>query len=43
VLTFSAIVVVAVMTATYRTTPIYRASTTLQIDADELNIVKYEQ
>jgi capsular exopolysaccharide synthesis family protein len=43
VLTFFAIVVVAAMTATYLTTPIYRASTTLQIDAEELNIVKYEQ
>jgi succinoglycan biosynthesis transport protein ExoP len=43
VLTFFAIVVVAVMTATYLTTPIYRATTTLQIDAEELKIVKYEQ
>lgn len=43
VLTFLAIVVVAAMTATYLTTPKYRASTTLQIDAEELNIVKYEQ
>lgn len=43
VLTFFAIVVVAVMTATYLTTPVYRASTTLQIDAEELNIVQYEQ
>ncbi len=42
VATFFAIVVAAVMTATYLTTPIYRASTTLQIDAEELNIVKYE-
>jgi capsular exopolysaccharide synthesis family protein len=42
VLTFFAIVVVAVMTATYLTTPIYRASTTLQIDAEELKIVQYE-
>ena len=43
VLTFFAIVVAAAMTATYLTTPIYRASTTLQIDAEELNIVQYEQ
>ena len=43
VLTFFAIVVVAVMTATYLTTPIYRASTMLQIDAEEMNIVQYEQ
>src|SRR5512139_2149373 len=43
VLTFFAIVVVAVMTATYLTTPIYRASTTLQIDAEEAKIVQYEQ
>ena len=43
VLTFFAIVVVAVMTATYLTTPVYRASTLLQIDAEELNIVQYEQ
>jgi capsular exopolysaccharide synthesis family protein len=42
VLTVLAIVVVAALTATYLTTPIYRATTTLQIDADELNIVKYE-
>jgi polysaccharide biosynthesis transport protein len=43
VLTFFAIVVVAVMTATYLTTPVYRASTLLQIDAEEMNIVQYEQ
>ena len=43
VLTFLAIVVVAAMTATYLTTPIYRASTTLQIDAEEAKIVQYEQ
>lgn len=43
VLTFFAIVVVAGMTATYLTTPIYRASTTLQIDAEEAKIVQYEQ
>jgi succinoglycan biosynthesis transport protein ExoP len=42
VLTFFAIVVTAVMTATYLTTPIYRASTTLQIDAEEAKIVQYE-
>jgi succinoglycan biosynthesis transport protein ExoP len=43
VLTFFAIVVVAVMTSTYLTTPVYRASTTLQIDAEEAHIVQYEQ
>jgi len=43
VLTFFAIVVAAVMTATYLTTPVYRASTTLQIDAEEAKIVQYEQ
>jgi polysaccharide biosynthesis transport protein len=43
VLTFFAIVVVAVMTATYLTTPIYRASTLLQIDAEEAKILQYEQ
>lgn len=43
VLTFFAIVVVAGMTATYLTTPIYRASATLQIDAEEAKIVQYEQ
>lgn len=42
VLTFFAIVVVAVMTATYLTTPVYRASTTLQIDAEEAKIVQFE-
>ncbi len=30
------------MTSTYLTTPIYRASTTLQIDAEEAKIVQYE-
>jgi succinoglycan biosynthesis transport protein ExoP len=43
VLTFFAIVVVAGMTATYLTTPIYRATTTLQIDQEEAKIVQYEQ
>jgi capsular exopolysaccharide synthesis family protein len=43
VLTFFGIVVVAGMTATYLTTPIYRASTTLQIDQEEAKIVQYEQ
>src|SRR5512139_505748 len=42
VLTFFVIVVAAVMTATYLTTPVYRASTTLQIDAEEMKIVQYE-
>jgi succinoglycan biosynthesis transport protein ExoP len=31
------------MTSTYLTTPVYRASTTLQIDAEEAHIVQYEQ
>src|SRR5512139_1258624 len=43
VLTFFVIVVAAVMTSTYLTTRVYRARTTLQIDAADLNIVKYEQ
>lgn len=43
VLTFFAIVVVAGMTSTYLTTPIYRATTTLQIDQEEAKIVQYEQ
>lgn len=43
VLTFFAIVVVAGMAATFLTTPIYRASTTLQIDAEEAKIVQFEQ
>jgi len=42
VLTFFVIVVVAVMTSTYLTTPVYRASTTLQIDAEEARIVQFE-
>lgn len=43
VLTFFAIVVVAGMTSTYLTTPIYRATTTLQLDQEEAKIVQYEQ
>lgn len=43
VLTFFAIVVVAGMTSTYLTTPIYRASGTLQIDAEETKIVQYQE
>lgn len=43
VLTFFAIVVVAGMTATYLTTPIYRASGTLQIEAEETKIVQYQE
>lgn len=43
VLTFFAIVVVAGMTSTYLTTPIYRATATLQIDQEEAKIVQYEQ
>jgi succinoglycan biosynthesis transport protein ExoP len=42
VATFFAIVVTAVMTATYLTTPVYRATTTLQIDAEEMKIVQFE-
>jgi succinoglycan biosynthesis transport protein ExoP len=42
VLTFFAIVVVAVMTATFLMTPIYRASLTLQIDRQEAKVVEYQ-
>jgi capsular exopolysaccharide synthesis family protein len=42
VLTFFAIVVVAVMTATFLMTPIFRASLTLQIDRQEAKVVEYQ-
>jgi len=42
VMTFFAIVVVAVMTATFLMTPIYRASLTLQIDRQEAKVVEYQ-
>lgn len=43
VLIFFAIVVAVGMISTYLTTPIYRATTTLQIDQEEAKIVQYEQ
>lgn len=43
VLTFMAIVVVAGWTATYLTTPIYRATGTLQIEPEETKIVQYQE
>lgn len=43
VLIFLAIVVIAGMASTYLTTPIYRASTTLQLDQEETRIVDYQQ
>ncbi len=42
VLTFFAIVVVAVMTATFLMTPIFRASLTLQIDRQESKVVEFQ-
>ncbi len=42
VLAFFAIVVVAVMTATFLMTPIYRASLTLQIDRQESKVVEFQ-
>jgi polysaccharide biosynthesis transport protein len=43
ILTFTLIVVTAVVTATYLTTPIYRASLTLQIDTEDLKVVQIEE
>jgi len=43
VLTFLAIVVVAGWTVTFLTTPIYRASGTLQIEPEETKIVQYQE
>lgn len=42
VLTFFAIVVVAAMTATFLSTPIYRAGLTLQIERQEAKVVEYQ-
>ncbi|MFO7642720.1 MAG: polysaccharide biosynthesis tyrosine autokinase, partial [Candidatus Competibacteraceae bacterium] len=43
ILAFTLIVVTAVVTATYLTTPIYRASLTLQIDTEDLKVVQIEE
>jgi capsular exopolysaccharide synthesis family protein len=40
ILIFASIVVIAVVTATFLMTPIYRASLTLQIDREDIKIVK---
>ncbi len=42
VLTFFAIVVVAAMTATFLSTPVYRAGLTLQIERQEAQVVEYQ-
>lgn len=42
ILLFTLIVVVAVVTATFLMTPIYRANLTLQIDREDLKVVKIE-
>lgn len=42
-LLFTVIVVVAVVTASFLMTPIYRASLTLQIDREDIKIVKIEE
>lgn len=43
IITFTLIVVVAVVTASFLMTPIYRASLTLQIDREDIKIVKIEE
>ncbi|TVR56603.1 MAG: polysaccharide biosynthesis tyrosine autokinase [Candidatus Competibacteraceae bacterium] len=43
ILLFALIAVIAASTATYLTTPIYRASLTLQIDREDIKIVKIEE
>lgn len=43
ILLFSVIVVTAVLTATYLMTPIYRAGLTLQIDREDIKVVKIEE
>jgi polysaccharide biosynthesis transport protein len=43
IIVFTAIVVVAAVTATYLMTPIYRASLTLQIDREDIKVVKIEE
>jgi len=40
---FTLIVLTAVVTATYLMTPIYRASTTLQIDREDIKVLKIEE
>lgn len=42
VLTFFAIVVIAVMTATFLTTPVYRAGLTMQIERQEAQVLEYQ-
>lgn len=41
-LTFFAIVVIAVMTATFLTTPVYRAGLTMQIERQEAQVLEYQ-
>jgi len=43
ILLFTLIVVITVLTATYLMTPIYRASLTLQIDREDIKVVKIEE
>lgn len=43
ILLFALIVLLAVLTATYLMTPIYRAGLTLQIDREDIKIVKIEE
>ncbi len=43
ILLFTFIVITAVVTATYLMTPIYRASTTLQIDREDIKVLKIEE
>lgn len=43
ILLFTMIVIIAVLTATYLMTPIYRASLTLQIDREDIKVVKIEE
>jgi uncharacterized protein involved in exopolysaccharide biosynthesis len=43
ILLFTLIIVIAVLTATYLTTPIYRASLTLQIDREDIKVLKIEE
>ena len=42
IILFTLIVVTAVVTATFLKTPIYRASTTVQIDREDIKITKIE-
>ncbi len=43
ILVFTLIVITAALTATYLMTPIYRASVTLQIDREDIKVVKIEE